>query len=217
MNSTLLRARGIFRFAFFAPVVVGEVAYSAVFRLLFNGNYGAMNGSLASFGLPTPDWLTQPWTAMAVVMIAVTWRWTGYNAIIILAGLQNIPQDLYEAAEVDGAPRWRQHLSITLPLLEAGDPLRARAVDHRHDAALRRALADHPRRPRQRHRDARHLPLPAGLHRMNFGYASAVAYAIALMAAIFSAITDHTFREAAVSDQPPPPRSDCMQPCSRWR
>ena len=118
LNSRLLRARGIFRFAFFAPVVVGEVAYSAVFRLIFNGEFGAVNASLSGFGLPTPDWLNQPGPAMAVVIIAVTWRWTGYNAIIILAGLQNIPPDLYEAAEVDGAPRWRQHLLITLPLLK---------------------------------------------------------------------------------------------------
>jgi lactose/L-arabinose transport system permease protein len=118
LDSRMLRARGVFRFAFFAPVVVGEVAYSAVFRLIFNGKFGAMNGVLGSFGLPTPDWLIRPWTATFVVIAAVTWRWTGYNAIIILAGLQNIPRDLYEAAAVDGVPRWRQHLSITLPLLK---------------------------------------------------------------------------------------------------
>ena len=119
LNSNRLRARGIFRFAFFAPVVVGEVAYSAIFRLMFNGQFGAVNGALlVQLGLPTPDWLNTSWGATAVLIMAVTWRWTGYNAIIILAGLQNIPQDLYEAASVDGVPRWRQHLSLTLPLLK---------------------------------------------------------------------------------------------------
>ncbi|MEF2072659.1 carbohydrate ABC transporter permease [Consotaella aegiceratis] len=117
LNSSLLKARGVFRFAFFAPVVVGEVAYSAVFRLLFNTQFGAVNKVLGSIGLPTPDWLAQPTAAFAVLVIAVTWRWTGYNAIIILAGLQSIPPDLYEAANVDGVPKWRQFLSITLPLL----------------------------------------------------------------------------------------------------
>lgn len=117
LNSSRLKARGLFRFAFFAPVVVGEVAYSAVFRLLFNGQFGAVNKALGAVGLPTPDWLNGPYAAFAVLVIAVTWRWTGYNAIIILAGLQSIPPDLYEAAEVDGVPAWRQFLSLTLPLL----------------------------------------------------------------------------------------------------
>ncbi len=117
LNAARLKARALFRFAFFAPIVVGEVAYSTVFRLLFNGQYGAVNKALALIGVSGPDWLNQPVPAFAVLVIAVTWRWTGYNAIIILAGLQSIPAELYEAADVDGVPRWRQFASITLPLL----------------------------------------------------------------------------------------------------
>ncbi len=117
LNSALLKFRGIFRFAFFAPVVVGEVTYSAIFRLMFNGQFGAVNGALDLFGISGPNWLNQPGTAMAVIIIAVTWRWTGYNAIIILAGLQSIPRELYECAEVDGVARRHQFFYITLPLL----------------------------------------------------------------------------------------------------
>jgi lactose/L-arabinose transport system permease protein len=188
LNSSLLRARGIFRFAFFAPVVVGEVAYSAVFRLLFNGDFGAVNGALTAFGLPTPDWLTSGTTAMAVVMIAITWRWTGYNAIIILAGLQNIPRDLYEAAAVDGIPRWRQHLSITLPLLR---PVVLFALVLSIIGTMQ--LFAEPwlitmGGPGNATETLGTYLYRQGFTSMNFGYASTVAYAMALMAALFSAI-----------------------------
>jgi lactose/L-arabinose transport system permease protein len=188
LNSSLLRARGIFRFAFFAPVVVGEVAYSAVFRLLFNGDFGAVNGVLGTLGLPMPAWLTEGWTAMAVVMLAITWRWTGYNAIIILAGLQNIPRDLYEAAAVDGIPRWRQHLSITLPLLR---PVILFALVLSIIGTMQ--LFAEPwlitqGGPGNATETLGTYLYKQGFRAMNFGYASTVAYAMALMAAFFSAV-----------------------------
>ncbi len=187
LNSRLLRARGLFRFAFFAPVVVGEVAYSAVFRLLFNGKYGAVNYSLGALGLPTPDWLAGPWTALTVVILAVTWRWTGYNAIIILAGMQNIPADLYEAAAVDGIPRWRQHLSITLPLLR---PVILFALVLSIIGTMQ--LFAEPwlitmGGPGNATETLGTYLYKQGFRAMNFGYASSVAYAMALIAAIFSA------------------------------
>ncbi|MEX0853216.1 MAG: sugar ABC transporter permease [Bauldia sp.] len=188
LNSTMLRARGLFRFAFFAPVVVGEVAYSALFRLIFNGKFGAVNGALGALGLPTPDWLQRPGTAMAVVIIAITWRWTGYNAIIILAGLQNIPQDLYEAAAVDGVPRWRQHLSITLPLLR---PVVLFALVLSIIGTMQ--LFAEPwlitlGGPGNATETLGTYLYRQGFTSTNFGYASTVAYAMALMAATFSAV-----------------------------
>ena len=165
LNSPLLKAKGLFRFAFFAPVVVGEVAYSAVFRLMFNFDFGIINKLLNGVGLPSIDWFSNVTPAMALIIIAVTWRWAGYNAIIILAGLQSIPEDVYEAATLDRVSKVRQFFYITLPLLEADHRLLRRAVDHRHDAALHRAVPDHrARRPGQRHRDARPAALPPGLH-----------------------------------------------------
>jgi lactose/L-arabinose transport system permease protein len=197
LNSELLKARGVFRFAFFAPVVVGEVAYSAVFRLLFNGRYGAVNGVLGFLHLPTPDWLAGPWTAFIVVIIAVTWRWTGYNAIIILAGLQNIPEDLYEAAQVDGVPRWRQHLSITLPLLR---PVILFAFVLSLIGTMQ--LFSEPWLITQGGPGNATETLGTYLYRqgfqaVNFGYAASVAYAVAVMAAVFSGIQIFLFGRRA--------------------
>ena len=72
---------------------------------------------LSGLGLPAVDWLNSPLPAFILIVLTVTWRWTGYNAIIILAGLQNIPLELYEAAKIDGANPWQQFWGITLPLL----------------------------------------------------------------------------------------------------
>lgn len=77
LNSPLLKAKGLFRFAFFAPVVVGEVAYSAVFRLMFNYDFGVINKLIAGVGLPVVDWYSNPTAAMALIIMAVTWRWAG--------------------------------------------------------------------------------------------------------------------------------------------
>ena len=118
LNSTMLRARAIMRFAFFAPVVVGEVAYAAVFRLIFSEDLGFVNKALAATGLPEIAWFSSPTAAMALIVMAVTWRWAGYNAIIILSGLQSIPDDVYEAATLDRVSPLRQFFFITLPLLK---------------------------------------------------------------------------------------------------
>ncbi|WFU08958.1 sugar ABC transporter permease [Rhizobium sp. CB3090] len=118
LNSPLLRARGIFRFAFFAPVVVGEVAYAAIFRLMFNVDFGIVNKLLGMVGFAPVSWFAESHAAMVLIIIAVTWRWAGYNAIIILSGLQSIPEDVYEAATLDRVNRFQQFIHITLPLLK---------------------------------------------------------------------------------------------------
>ena len=118
LNSPLLKARGIFRFAFFAPVVVGEVAYAAVFRLMFNVDFGIINKLLGGVGISPVSWFADSHAAMVLIIIAVTWRWAGYNAIIILSGLQSIPEDAYEAATLDRVSRFQQFIHITLPLLK---------------------------------------------------------------------------------------------------
>lgn len=118
LNVPTLRLRGLYRFAFFCPVVVGEVAYSVTFRLLFNTEFGAINAALVSLGFGRIDWLYSAGSAFAVVVIAITWKWAGYNALILLAGLQSIPSELYEAAEIDGANGWQKFWRITLPLVQ---------------------------------------------------------------------------------------------------
>ena len=188
LNSQLLRAKGFFRFAFFAPVVVGAVAYSAVFRLLFNQN-GAVNAAL---GLEF-NWIFDPVGAMAVIIIALTWRWTGYNAIIILAGLQSIPKDLYEAAQIDGASPWQQFWRITLPSLR---PVLLFCLVLSIIGTLQ--LFTEPWLITNGGPGTATTTLGVYLYRqgfqnINFGYASTIAYAITLLALVFSTIQFRLF------------------------
>lgn len=118
LNSKLLIFRGIHRFAIFAPIVVADAAYAVIFRLLFNDNFGFVNQILNKVGLEDIAWTGSSVGAVALISISLTWRWTGYNAVIILAGLQSISKDVYEAAELDGASRTTQFFHITLPQLK---------------------------------------------------------------------------------------------------
>src|SRR5439155_1928340 len=117
LHSRAARFKGFFRTALFAPVVTTLVAAAVVWRYLFNTRYGLLNYALGGLGIDPIDWLGDPHWAMPAIIVFATWKNFGYNMIILLAGLQNIPQDLYEAARIDGASTWRQFLSITLPLL----------------------------------------------------------------------------------------------------
>jgi lactose/L-arabinose transport system permease protein len=158
----------LYRFAFFAPVVVGEVAYAAVFRLMFNLDFGIINKLLNSVGMPKFV-VRQATPAMALIIIAVTWRWAGYNAIIMLAGLQSIPEDVYEAATLDRVSKAQQFIPHHAAAPEADHPFLRHPVDHRHHAALHRAVPDHQsRRSRRRHRNTRPAPLSAGLYLAQF-------------------------------------------------
>lgn len=116
LNSALIRLKGIFRTLIALPVAANIVAYSTIFLLLFNES-GFLNSILATFGVEGPAYLRSQFWARWTVISAVTWRWTGYNMIILLAGLQTIPQHLYEAAEIDGANRWEKFRYVTLPQL----------------------------------------------------------------------------------------------------
>lgn len=103
LNASFLRFKGVFRTAIVLPVSANIVAYSTVFLLLFNEQFGFVNYVLASAGIALVPWLTSEFWARKTIIAAVTWRWTGYNMIILLAGLQTVPRQLYEAAEIDGA------------------------------------------------------------------------------------------------------------------
>lgn len=112
-----LRFRYIFRSALFLPVVTSMVAVGLLWRYMFASEYGVLNYLLTLLGLPTQNWLVDPRLAMPAVIVASIWRQVGYNMMIFLAGLQGIPDHLYEAAAIDGASRWSTFWRITLPLL----------------------------------------------------------------------------------------------------
>ena len=117
INSKLARFRSIFRTSFFAPVVTTLVVVAVIWRYLFNTRFGVINWLLGLIGLGPVDWLGSPHWAMPAIVIFAVWKNFGYNMIILLAGLQTIPDDLYEAARIDGAGPLAQFRHVTLPAL----------------------------------------------------------------------------------------------------
>ncbi|MBC7810061.1 MAG: sugar ABC transporter permease [Burkholderiales bacterium] len=117
LNSKRLKFRTFWRAVYFAPIVVSTVAVSLVFRLLYNNEYGFINTALLAFGGAPINWLGDTNTLKIAVMGIVVWRWTGLLSVYFLAGLQSIPEELYEAAAIDGATSWQRFRSITLPTL----------------------------------------------------------------------------------------------------
>ena len=119
LNDKKLKARGFFRTAIFLPCVTSLVAYSIIFKSLFATD-GFVNVFLMKINLIAEPiaWITHPIWAKALIIIAITWRWTGYNMVFYLAGMQAIDDSIYEAAEIDGANAFMKFKSITLPLLK---------------------------------------------------------------------------------------------------
>ncbi|ACJ76013.1 lactose transporter [Thermosipho africanus H17ap60334] len=119
LNNPKLKFRGFYRTALFLPAVTSLVAYSVVFKMMFS-TQGLVNNILLSLHIIKEPirWLLDPFWAKVTLIIAMTWRWTGYNMMFYLAGLQNIPLEIYEAAEIDGASKTVQFFKITIPLLK---------------------------------------------------------------------------------------------------
>ena len=117
LHSRLARFRAFYRTALFAPVVTTLVAVAVIWRYLFDTRYGWLNYALGSIGVTPIDWLGDPHWAMPAIIVFAVWKSFGYNMIILIAGLQSIPAELYEAARIDGASPWRQFRHVTLPWL----------------------------------------------------------------------------------------------------
>ena len=119
LNDKKLKARGFFRTAIFLPCVTSLVAYSIIFKSLFATD-GFVNAFLMKINLIAEPiaWITHPIWAKVLIIVAITWRWTGYNMVFYLAGMQSIDDSIYEAAEIEGASAFTIFKSITLPLLK---------------------------------------------------------------------------------------------------
>jgi len=117
LESRLVRCKSFFRFVYFAPVVTTLVAVAIVWRFIYHPRFGVLNFLLSLVGVDMIDWLGDPRWAMPAIIILAVWKNFGYNMIIFIAGLQNIPASLYEAASIDGAGFWQRFTRITLPML----------------------------------------------------------------------------------------------------
>ncbi|SOB85342.1 carbohydrate ABC transporter permease [Streptomyces sp. 1331.2] len=188
INSALVRWRTVWRLGVFMPAVTGLVATGVMFSFLLNTDNGAVNRLLQAVGLSGVDWLGQPfWARMAVVLV-LTWHYTGYNAVIYLAGLQSIPKELYEAAMVDGAGPVRRFTAITVPALR---PVLLFTIVLSTIGTLQ--LFDEPYVLTGGGPDNATLTVSMYLYQngfryFDFGYASAIAYALTLLVSVLGAV-----------------------------
>ena len=111
------RGRSVGRFLWLLPFVTDMISVSMVWTWLYHFRFGAINQVLGLVGIPPQAWLGDPNLAMLSLVILSVWRWAGYYAIILLAGLQSVPDSLYDAATIDGANRWQTLRNVTLPML----------------------------------------------------------------------------------------------------
>jgi multiple sugar transport system permease protein len=117
LDSRLAKATSLFRTALFVPVVTTLVAVAVIWRYLLNTRYGLINYALGRLGIAPVDWLGDPHWAMPAIILFAVWKSFGYNMVILFAGLQSIPRELYEAARMDGASAVQQFRYITVPTL----------------------------------------------------------------------------------------------------
>jgi multiple sugar transport system permease protein len=115
--STNVRFRDVYRLIFFLPVLTMPVAIGVVWSWIYNPDFGLLSQILGPFGAPRMRWLTDPALAMPALVVMAVWHGSGYGMVIFLAGLQNIPREFYEAAQIDGASAPQRFRFITLPLL----------------------------------------------------------------------------------------------------
>lgn len=191
LNQGIRNYRSTLRLIYFLPCVTSLVAYSVLFRILLQTN-GLLNNLLLDAGvLAKPiGWLNDPFWARVTVILALTWRWTGYNMVFFLVGLQSIEADIFEAAEVDGATAWRKLFSITVPLLV---PVILFSAVTSTSGTMQ--LFDEPNILTWEGGPA-NATMTAALYtyrqafvlNSDFGYASALSYVIVLIAGVFTFI-----------------------------
>lgn len=117
LSSATLRLRGAYRTAFIAPFITPLVAMAQLWIIMFDQDYGLVNRALGTVGLPDVGWLTTTAAAKPTIALLVLWKTTGFAIVVMLAGLQNVPRELHEAAMLDGATAWQRFWRITMPLM----------------------------------------------------------------------------------------------------
>ncbi len=190
LNNKRLKFKGLFRTAIFLPCVTSLVAYSIVFKSLFatDGFVNAMLVKLNIIAEPI-SWITDPMWAKVLIIVAITWRWTGYNMVFYLSGLQGIDDSIYEAAEIDGAGAFQKFKSITLPMLK---PIILFTTINSTIGTLQ--LFDEPMNITQGGPANATITISQYIYNIlfkyssDFGYAAAVSYVVVIMIVVLSFI-----------------------------
>jgi multiple sugar transport system permease protein len=187
--------RTFFRAVFFAPYVLGVAVIGLMWRYLLDPQFGAVNGLLNLVGLPSVGWTTdQPWAWISLVAVTIWWT-IGFNAIIYLAGLSEISAEMYEAASLDGASKWKQFVHITVPALR---PVLVFVITVTILASANmfgQALLITQEGPGDSTRTAIIAITELGLKQFRLGQAAAMSYVLAAFLAIVAAINFYVLRE----------------------
>lgn len=191
LNDRRLRGRRIFRVGLLVPNITSVVAVAVIFESIFGFRYGIVNTGLRSVGLDAVNWQAGVLSSHVAIATMIGWRWTGYNAIIYLAGLQSIPRELYEAAEVDGATRWQQFRHLTIPLLRPVILFTLIVSTIGQLQIFAEPLLFSPASNLTGGSDRQFSTLilflyEQGFRRFKFGYAASIAWIVFLLAVIFS-------------------------------
>lgn len=202
-----IRFKGFYRVAYFIPNVTSMVAMAIVFGSIFSNSFGLINSALTALHASQIPWLTDPWGIKVTIAVMVIWRWTGYNSILYLAGLQAISTELYESARVDGANSWSIFSRITVPLLR---PVILFTVITSTIGGL--SLFTEPQVLFNSTPGTPGGPGDAGLtivlyqyyqafNQFDFGYGAAIAWALFIIAVIFAIINWRLVSEREVGGQ----------------
>jgi cellobiose transport system permease protein len=200
-----IRFKGPYRLALFIPNVTSMVAMAIVFGSVFSDSFGLINGALTAIGAAEIPWLSSPWGIKITIAAMVIWRWTGYNAILYLAGLQAIPTELYESARVDGANNWHIFTRITVPMLR---PVILFTVITSTIGGLGlftepQVLLGDEGGPGEAGMTIVLYQYYQAFVQFDFGYGAAIAWALFFIAAVFAIINWRLLSERAVAGQSP--------------
>ncbi|MFF0341662.1 carbohydrate ABC transporter permease [Kribbella sp. NPDC004875] len=198
-----IRFKGFYRVAYFIPNVTSMVAMAIVFGSVFSDSFGLINSALTALHLDQISWLSDPWGVKVTIAVMVIWRYTGYNAIIYLAGLQAIPTELYESARVDGARMWQIFTHVTVPMLR---PVILFTVITSTIGGLSlftepQVLLGDTGGPGEAGMTIVLYQYNQAFTQFDFGYGSAIAWALFIIAAIFAAINWRLVSEREVDGQ----------------
>jgi multiple sugar transport system permease protein len=189
LNSTAIRLKALFRVGYYTPVVTSIVAIAVIWRYLLHPDFGVLNLGLQALGISGPNWLASTTWAMPSIIAIATWRNVGYTMVIFLAGLQGVPEMLYEAARIDGASRWQELRHITWPLLRPTTLFAAVITSINYLNLMEEPFVMTNGGPLNSTLSVAMYLYREGFNFLHFGYASAIGYA--LFAAIVALTVVH--------------------------
>jgi ABC-type sugar transport system permease subunit len=188
VNRALGRLRGIFRVGYYLPVVTSVVAIAVIWRFLLDPDYGLLNDLLVTIGLQPVNWLGDQNLALPTITAIVVWRNLGNAMVLFLAGLQGIPHEMYEAASIDGAGRWREFTRITWPLLHATTLFAAVMTTIGYLQIFEEPFVMTQGGPLNRTLSISIYMYQQGFNFFHLGYASSIAYTMFVVIAAVTAI-----------------------------